>query len=539
MRGPNVLLCIAITVIISCSELSGAKAQTFTRQSFQEFSKDQNKLISLLRGVLVMKRRNSAPKDSADYRRSWEYWAAIHGYVGEGSPSGTLEEYMQRLIDRNPDDAPLYAGFFGVLTNLTPPDQPPGLAEKIWATCEHGSAHFFTWHRMYLYFFERVLREASGDPTFALPYWDYTNDKADQAQPNELPYRLPTIFAMEQLNISTGLIANPLYEKRRTAGFGQLVQLDPRETDVDSTLALDDFNDFQSGLEGGVHGFVHCATGNGCLAPYMGLVPFSANDPLFWHHHANLDRLWDCWSKTHGVDANPKSDTAWMEKEYAFVDETGGEVSMKVSELFDPHGRIDYVYDNIENCTRIPLQPQIMSALPDAVVNSVAEEISRSDNNAVTRLNQSFALNPSVENIGQKLLFAVGPSVLGPTRVKLRLRDVRIQRKPGASVQVLLTDADGQNSAFVGVIGFFSTFEHAAHGDATHGKSYVFDVSRQMQDLAARGVDPTKLNVSLVATSGVTGEEASVDAERYASSGLTVGRIAIEVETSLSVLDLE
>src|SRR3954449_7430958 len=41
-----------------------------------------------------------------------------------------------------------------------------------WSTCNHGY-HFLSWHRMYLYFFERIVRAASGDPNFALPYWDY------------------------------------------------------------------------------------------------------------------------------------------------------------------------------------------------------------------------------------------------------------------------------------------------------------------------------------------------------------------------------
>ena len=35
---------------------------------------------------------------------------------------------------------------------------------------------FLTWHRMYLYYFERVLRQSAGDPTLTLPYWDYATD---------------------------------------------------------------------------------------------------------------------------------------------------------------------------------------------------------------------------------------------------------------------------------------------------------------------------------------------------------------------------
>ena len=29
----------------------------------------------------------------------------------------------------------------------------------------------------------------------------------------------------------------------------------------------------------------------------MGAVPTSARDPIFWLHHANVDRLWSAWMK--------------------------------------------------------------------------------------------------------------------------------------------------------------------------------------------------------------------------------------------------
>ena len=40
--------------------------------------------------------------------------------------------------------------------------------------CQHGNWWFLPWHRMYLYFFERIMRAAVGDD-FALPYWDWTD----------------------------------------------------------------------------------------------------------------------------------------------------------------------------------------------------------------------------------------------------------------------------------------------------------------------------------------------------------------------------
>ena len=48
-------------------------------------------------------------------------------------------------------------------------------------------------------------------------------------------------------------------------------------------------------LEGQPHGVMHCAVGDGCSIPHMGWVPLAGNDPLFYMHHANIDRLWQCW----------------------------------------------------------------------------------------------------------------------------------------------------------------------------------------------------------------------------------------------------
>ena len=38
-------------------------------------------------------------------------------------------------------------------------------ALQAWNSCQHGSYFFLSWHRMYLYYFERILRKASAIPT--------------------------------------------------------------------------------------------------------------------------------------------------------------------------------------------------------------------------------------------------------------------------------------------------------------------------------------------------------------------------------------
>jgi len=59
------------------------------------------------------------------------------------------------------------------------------------------------------------------------------------------------------------------------------------------------FTTFQSTLEATIHDDVHNAVG-GDLA-----TAASPKDPLFWLHHANIDRLWAGWQAQHRTAVPP------------------------------------------------------------------------------------------------------------------------------------------------------------------------------------------------------------------------------------------
>jgi tyrosinase len=58
--------------------------------------------------------------------------------------------------------------------------------------------------------------------------------------------------------------------------------------EADTTFAA-----FTSGLEA-IHGAVHVWVGGN-----MGYIPTAPSDPIFWMHHANVDRLWWQWQQAH------------------------------------------------------------------------------------------------------------------------------------------------------------------------------------------------------------------------------------------------
>jgi hypothetical protein len=72
-----------------------------------------------------------------------------------------------------------------------------------------------------------------------------------------------------------------------TTTFGDIA------TSAQNALTNTDFDDFQSALNG-AHGSVHVRIGGN-----MGSVPYAGYDPIFWLHHANVDRLWANWQITH------------------------------------------------------------------------------------------------------------------------------------------------------------------------------------------------------------------------------------------------
>ena len=127
--------------------------------------------------------------------------------------------------------------------------------------------NFLAWHRWYLLRFERRLQEE--DPDVAVPYWDWIAH--------------PTIPA-------------PINRTAQLRRWRVQRQWDPSflpdRADVNRALRRDKFGPFQLRLEG-EHGGVHIAVG-GEMATER-----SPADPLFWLHHANVDRLWARWQEKH------------------------------------------------------------------------------------------------------------------------------------------------------------------------------------------------------------------------------------------------
>jgi tyrosinase len=242
----------------------------------------------------------------------WRFLAAMHGI-----------------------DEELWAAFGYLASGETKPAQ--SVQKKFWNQCQHQTWYFLPWHRGYVAAFENIVRAsivAQGGPgDWALPYWNYNSPAAHA---NRLPW------ALEQKKLPDGA-DNPLFVQRRYGDGTGLVVLDRTRISPAQALADPDFagpssanpgfggpqtkwhhggeDQAPSGhLEQSPHNIVHSLIGgvkrgaNPSVAKNVGLMAMpdtAALDPIFWLHHANIDRLWEVWLHRPTSTGNPTVAT-WL-----------------------------------------------------------------------------------------------------------------------------------------------------------------------------------------------------------------------------------
>lgn len=192
--------------------------------------------------------------------------------------------------------------------------------------CHTNENYFLTWHRAYLYFFEKALASAlrwkRNDPTLelTLPYWDWTYTDATLDAANGLPRVLDDASYVDangatQKNplasgpslyrtVSQGLTGNDAFTVRYPSQFLDAIPSlkDEVARYMDNPSFIDFSNDFNFGAHGAVHVFVGGGDASSVLPGNggdMSAVVSAAYDPIFWLHHAMVDKVWYDWQKAH------------------------------------------------------------------------------------------------------------------------------------------------------------------------------------------------------------------------------------------------
>jgi tyrosinase len=141
--------------------------------------------------------------------------------------------------------------------------------------------NFLAWHRRFLRELELRLQQVTQG--LALPYWDWVQDRS-------IPSALDDPGLLQSWSVSRSWDPSFL----------------PSAAAVDAVVADKKFGPFQLALEH-QHDFVHRAVGGTMDSPS------SPADPLFWLHHANIDRIWDQWQQSHKME-KPSNPNEVMQK---------------------------------------------------------------------------------------------------------------------------------------------------------------------------------------------------------------------------------
>ncbi len=241
----------------------------------------------------------------------------------------------------------------------------------------HDGPDLLTWHRAFLLDFEQELAEVAGHP-IAIPYWDWTDDastaavfsddfmgnlgvESDGYAVTTGPFRAGE-WEVSVRGIAAGDIDLPDHLVRATGTIDDALEL-PSTEEVTQALLRDTYDaapwtsaadpnvSFRQYIDGGdatgltcdsgeisfvdvkpgslrLHSTVHLWVG-GQADGAMGSLADTAtspNDPVFWLHHANIDRILEAW---------------WIAHDYEYLPVSGGPHGNNIDDQLYP-----YTYTN-------------------------------------------------------------------------------------------------------------------------------------------------------------------------------------------------
>jgi tyrosinase len=257
-------------------------------------------------------------------------------------------QLMSRLSENNPRSWLYAANTHGIPVGT--PSRP------LWAQCAHASWSFLPWHRGYLAWFESTIQMLTGDEEWRLPYWDYSTPG------DEVDRTLPVEFSVETRTVDEQVVPNPLYSPERAVDPLPVHRIGIVDA-LAQTRYVRTFPEFGFGgtdrigeygadtLEMEPHNYVHVDVGG--LSGLMRSTATAGRDPIFWLHHANIDRLWEVWKNLPGSIALTEPGAAprmlvtqWQSAIFVFG-EARSPSTYTMDDIEDPR-TLGYIYESIE-----------------------------------------------------------------------------------------------------------------------------------------------------------------------------------------------
>ncbi|KAJ3407154.1 hypothetical protein HDU80_009512 [Chytriomyces hyalinus] len=176
----------------------------------------------------------------------------------------------------------------------------------------HGTAQFLPWHRTLILLFEFALQDFC-DYKGTLPYWDWTKDASAM---HKSPVLSDSAFGGNGNGGTPSCVQNGRFSSATVLmGHSSPQCLTRRFDDANGMQAAQYTGDvvralvqnggrwefFYPRIYSGPHSAVHNGIGGDFANP-----PAAGNDPLFFIHHAMIDKIWNDWQ-----DENPQLANAY------------------------------------------------------------------------------------------------------------------------------------------------------------------------------------------------------------------------------------
>ncbi len=191
--------------------------------------------------------------------------------------------------------------------NSLPDCDPRSLIQQTWmhdfycgakVTDIHNTWTFLPWHRAFLYFHEQILGSLIGKPNFRLPYWDWEVNGAlpkffdDLGLPAFLTGRAGRVANLKETWADPCVVQAWLLSRKFADFVGSAPSNNQNSDGLPAQLAGQAY--------GGPHSMAHAFVGGAMFPPAT-----AAADPLFYAHHANVDRFWAHWQHRYGFPPDP------------------------------------------------------------------------------------------------------------------------------------------------------------------------------------------------------------------------------------------
>lgn len=293
--------------------------------------------------------------------------------------------------------------------------EPPALrvTDLMWGRCQHGTWYFAPWHRGYLFAMEKALRDIiqhqlNGPATWALPYWNYLDPSTTAIPPAFRTKQLPDgsrnpLYVAERYGldgdgaISIPLAVNQPFTADDMCQWDKIYYAKPGAPGPGNRSGNyyggDQRQHKGSGgdLEKNPHNNVHTIIGGTDQRTQQGgLMAFpetAALDPIFYVHHANIDRMWASWNET-GQNRNTE-EAYWLQgpatqgdKPFVMpLDANGALWFFTPADVKDTHqlavdgAQIDYTYDDLSLVSFITNPPEAPARMLEARLEKLGATI--------------------------------------------------------------------------------------------------------------------------------------------------------------------